>query len=191
MKGWIIGGIVVALLVAFWIWSQDGMIIKGTTGTVGTTTDEEVRDEDDDDDEETQTGGVDTVKVALIALEDDGAKGKKIGCGDSVVLEEREIVKTTAPLRAALMELLSIKDESDSQSGYYTALGAADLELTDVYIENGKATIELSGELSLGGVCDSPRVEAQLEETALQFPTVTSVSVMLNGETLEEALSMQ
>jgi spore germination protein GerM len=186
MKAWIIGGAIVVLLLALWIWSQGGVFIQGTPGT---TTDEEVIDEDDDEDEETETGGVDTVKVALIALEDNGAKGKLVGCGDSVVLVDRKIDKTVAPLRAALVELLSINDQD--ASGYYTALDAADLELDNVRIENGKATIELSGTLSLGGVCDSPRVKAQLEETALQFPTVTSVNVMLNGETLEEAMSMQ
>jgi hypothetical protein len=41
----------------------------------------------------------------------------------------------------------------------------------------------------LGGVCDSPRVQAQLEEIALQFSTVNSVAVFINGEPLDQVLS--
>jgi hypothetical protein len=40
----------------------------------------------------------------------------------------------------------------------------------------------------VGGVCDEPRVRAQLEETALQFVTVDSVSIFVNGQPLAEAL---
>jgi spore germination protein GerM len=94
-------------------------------------------------------------------------------------------------LRAALLQLLSIKDTSYGESGLYTALAQADLSLDEVSIENGEAVIKLSGDLSLGGVCDNPRVQAQLVETALQFPTVNKVSIFLNDEPLEEALSMQ
>jgi hypothetical protein len=35
---------------------------------------------------------------------------------------------------------------------------------------SGAATVNLSGELMLGGVCDVPRVEAQLENAVAQFP---------------------
>jgi hypothetical protein len=49
----------------------------------------------------------------------------------------------------------------------------------------------LSGTMMLGGVCDNPRVEAQLEETALQFPTVSQVSVFVNSRPLEEVLSLK
>jgi len=40
----------------------------------------------------------------------------------------------------------------------------------------------------VGGVCDEPRVQAQLRETALQFSTVDSVSIFINGIQLEDAL---
>ncbi len=38
-------------------------------------------------------------------------------------------------------------------------------------------------------MCDNPRVKAQLEETARQFSTVTSVKYFINGQPLDAALS--
>jgi hypothetical protein len=54
---------------------------------------------------------------------------------------------------------------------------------------DGKATIKLSGSLVLNGICDNPRVEAQIEQVALQFSTVKSVQVYLNNIPLQQALS--
>jgi hypothetical protein len=60
-----------------------------------------------------------------------------------------------------------------------------------VSVEDGEATVQLSGELMLGGACDNPRMEAQLEETALQFPEISAVSVFINQVPLEEVLSLR
>ena len=46
------------------------------------------------------------VKVYLVALDDKGKKGKKIGCDDSLVAVTRTIKATASPLKAALEELL-------------------------------------------------------------------------------------
>jgi len=43
----------------------------------------------------------------------------------------------------------------------------------------------------LGGVCDAPRVEAQIEQTALQFSTVHEVAVFINDVPLEDVLSLK
>jgi hypothetical protein len=45
--------------------------------------------------------------------------------------------------------------------------------------------------MMLGGTCDSPRFEAQIEQTALQFPTVTDVAVFINDVPMEDALSQK
>jgi spore germination protein GerM len=65
----------------------------------------------------------------------------------------------------------------------------SDIQLESATVENGLATINLSGDLELGGACDNPRVEAQIEQTALQFPTVDEVDIFLNGQPLEEVLA--
>jgi hypothetical protein len=60
-----------------------------------------------------------------------------------------------------------------------------------VTIEQGKATIHLTGSIVLSGACDAPRVQAQIEQTALQFSTVSEVEVFVNDTPLEDVLSTQ
>ena len=130
-----------------------------------------------------------TIKLFFVALEDNGKSGKKIGCNDSIVAVDRAIAETPAPLTAALTELFSIHDKTYGESGLYNALAKANLKIDGAAVINGKATINLSGTLGLGGECDDPRVQAQIEQVALQFSTVKQVSVFLNGIPLEKALS--
>jgi hypothetical protein len=127
--------------------------------------------------------------IFLIAVGDDGSSGKAIGCGDSVIPVEIEIEPTIAPLTAALEHLLALDSRDYGQSGLYHALYQSELVVEGVNIVDGEAIIELSGSLQIGGVCDAPRVEAQIEETALQYDTVDSVSVTINDTPLEELLS--
>lgn len=129
------------------------------------------------------------VKIFLIALNDGGKSGPTVGCGDSAVAVERQIAPTGAPLTAALNELLSLHDRSYGESGLYNALYQSDLHLKRVDLVQGAATIQLTGKLSLAGECDDPRVAAQIVNTALQFRTVRSVAVRVNGVPLEQLLS--
>ncbi len=129
------------------------------------------------------------VKIFMIALNDSGKLGKKIGCDDSAIAVERIIPVTNAVLRASLNELLSIREPEYGQSGLHNALASSTLKVDDVTIVAGRAMIYLSGNLVLGGACDNPRVDAQIKETALQFPTVRQVSVFVNKIALDQILS--
>jgi len=129
--------------------------------------------------------------IYLIAVGDDGQSGREIGCDDSVIPVEVPIEPTIAPLTAALNELLAIETREYGQSGLYNALYQSDLALEDVTIENREAVIRLSGSLTLGGVCDEPRVRAQLRETALQYATVDQVSIFVNGTSLDQLLDQR
>jgi hypothetical protein len=131
------------------------------------------------------------VRIYLIALEDNGQSGEKVGCDDSVVPVEVEVPYTRGVLRAALGKLLSLREQYYGQSGLYNALYQSSLQVENVVIEGGVATINLTGTLMLGGVCDNPRVKAQIEETALQFSTVREVRVFVNGVPLDDLLSQQ
>ncbi len=133
--------------------------------------------------------GMMTVKLFLVALNDNGKSGKMIGCQDSVVAVDRAIPETSAPLTAALNQLLSIHTQYYGQSGLYNALYQSNLKLSGVSITSGKAIINLTGTYSLGGVCDGPRFIAQIQETALQFSTVQEVAVFLNGKPIDVILS--
>jgi hypothetical protein len=127
------------------------------------------------------------VNVALIALDDGGP----VGCGDSIVPVEVEVEPTQTPLTAALNALFAIDEEFYGQSGLYNALHNSDLSVEGIDIEDGEATINLAGELSLAGECDDPRVAAQLRQTALQFSTVDEATFYLNGEPLDQVLGGQ
>ena len=137
------------------------------------------------------TAAEQTVKLFLIALEDNGQSGVLVGCGDSAVPVTVTIPPTQGVLRAALEKLLSAKQQFYGESGFYNALYQSDLELESVTIDQGKAIIHLTGTVMLGGVCDSPRFEAQIEQTALQFSTVSNVEVFINDIPLEDVLSQQ
>ncbi len=130
-----------------------------------------------------------TLKIFLVAIGDNGTSGKLIGCGDSLVPVTQQIVPTQGVLHAVLEILLGIKQQYYGQSGLYNALYQSDLTIEDLIIENGKASIHLAGRLLLGGVCDNPRVEAQLVETAKQFSTVQQVEIFINGKPLKDVLS--
>jgi spore germination protein GerM len=43
----------------------------------------------------------------------------------------------------------------------------------------------------MGGECDTPRVQAQIEQTILQFPTVKEVVIFINGKHLSDVLSLK
>jgi spore germination protein GerM len=131
------------------------------------------------------------VEIYLIALEDNGQSGPQVGCGDSAVPVQVPISPTKEVLKAAIENLLSLKTQSYGQSGLYNALYQSDLHLDGVNIKDGVAIINLSGSLQIGGECDSPRVEAQINQTALQFATVKDVSVTVNGRTLQDVLSLK
>jgi hypothetical protein len=132
-----------------------------------------------------------TVQIYLIALEDQGISGELIGCGDSLVPVRVSIAPTQGVLRAALETLLGVKQSYYGQSGLYNALYQSNLRVEDVRIESGLATIQLTGSLLLGGVCDNPRVEGQLRATARQFSTVQNVEILVNGTPLDELLSLK
>ena len=129
------------------------------------------------------------VKAFLVALNDNGVSGKKIGCGDSVVGVIIQVPDPAAPLRGALDKLLAAHTQYYGQSGLFNALFRSDLMLEMVTISSGVAEIKLTGAMTIGGVCDAPRVQAQLEETALQFSTVQKVNILVNGIRLQDLLS--
>lgn len=136
-------------------------------------------------------GQITRTNIFLIALADDGQSGEMIGCNDSVIPVAVDIEPTEAPLTAALTELLSLGEQYDGQSGLYNVFYQSDLSVEGIDIVNGEAIIHLTGNLQLGGVCDNPRVQAQLEQTALQYVTINSVTIQVNGEPLEALLSGQ
>jgi hypothetical protein len=128
------------------------------------------------------------VKVYLVAVGDDGQAGKKIGCGDSLVAVSRRIQRTPAPLKAALEELLATPPETGGNPKLQNFWKGNNLKVRSVSIRKSTATIYLSGEVFVAGVCDQPRIESQIEATARQFPTVKRVKVFIGKRSLADAI---
>ncbi|MDT5061055.1 MAG: hypothetical protein QOH63_1514 [Acidobacteriota bacterium] len=127
------------------------------------------------------------VKIYLVALNDAGKSGKKIGCDDSLVAVTRTIKATPAPLKAALEELIATSREDNGKLGNYVF--GPNLKVKSVSISRGTATIRFSGAISVAGICDEPRITEQIEATAKQFPTVKRVKVFVGNQTLKYAIS--
>lgn len=131
------------------------------------------------------------VKIYYIALEDNGVSGAPVGCGDSAVPVEFMVDFGKEPLAYAYERLLYEHERTIGESGLYNALYQSDLKLKSAEIKDGKAIVALEGTLMLGGECDNPRVQAQLEMIPGQFSDVTAVEITINGEPLADALSLK
>lgn len=130
---------------------------------------------------------VEKVKLALLAKPDlfDYKNNKKIGC-DALVFAETEIPATPKILNATL-ELL-FKDDFDYGFSPANFISSTQNKLNFDYavIENGVAKVFLKGEMTIeDDSCDKDRIENQIKETALQFSTIKSVEIYLNGSKIE------
>jgi hypothetical protein len=134
---------------------------------------------------------VNQVLIFMVAVDDDGRSGKRIGCNDSIIPITLQIEPTPAPLRAALTQLFAVKSQNYRESGLYNALYQSDLRIDSLSIVDARATVNLIGTLRLNGACDAPRVQAQIEETVRQFATVGSADIFVNGTRLSDALSQR
>ena len=129
-----------------------------------------------------------SIQVYLVAVGDDGKTGKKIGCGDSLLPVTRTIKKTAAPLTAAIRELLLTPQHPDGSPDLENFWKGRNLRVRSAAIVNHTATIRLSGEVFVAGICDEPRITSQIEATARQFPNVKNVKVFLGKQTLADAI---
>jgi hypothetical protein len=133
-----------------------------------------------------------SVKIYLVAVGDEGRRGERFGCGDSIVAVNRQVPPTVTPLPVAIQTLLNDRKDSNPMSGgLYNVFYGSALTVESATIDNGRAVVRLNGQLNQRGVCDSPRVQTQLEQTAAQFPGVASVEVFVGGRALADVLSLK
>lgn len=141
--------------------------------------------------EPTTTINDQTVTIFLVAIEDNGISGIKIGCDDSLIPVEVIVKSDHESPWNALSALLDLDEVYFGESGLYNALHQSRLEIRSYEINAGKAKVYLEGELMLGGVCDTPRVEEQILATILQDGQIDEVEVYINGVLLQDVLSLQ
>lgn len=139
--------------------------------------------------EQTEGSEAEPLTLYYVALNDGGESGKEIGCGDSLVEDTTAPVTTADPIKASMEALLSTDDRNVGESGLYNALYQSDLTYESGSLEGDTVTVMLSGVVRSGGACDSPRIEAQLQETAATAGGVFNSEIFINGEPLEDVLS--
>lgn len=128
----------------------------------------------------TTSASVSRVQLAMLDTTATMA-GKARGC-DRVILVPQNVATTTAPLTAAMRALFALSTTTVQGLFNYIDRTNETLKFDRATVENGTASIYLTGSLSgLAGVCDDPRAAIQIEETALAFPTVQKVDIYLNG----------
>jgi len=135
----------------------------------------------------------DTANLYLIAIGDNGKSGPLVGCGDSLVtvpgIDIGSQPTTEAKIIAALNALFAIHTATYGQSGLYDPLYQASLTVDSARLDGTRAVVHLSGSFNLRGVCDDPRVLAQIKATVLQFPGVTRADIVYQGDLLDAVLS--
>lgn len=164
----------VALLFIWYMWMQNAGTVDMEKVTP-TTTPEEIPE---------TSAATSSVLLAMLDTEQ-VSNGPSRGC-DKVVMVNQAITSTTAPLTAALQALFAIPTTSVQGSFNYIPRTSGTLSFDYATVMNGTAHIYLTGTLSgLAGICDDPRTEIQIEETALQFPTVQAVQLYLNDQPVQ------
>lgn len=136
----------------------------------------------------TNTPNPTLVQIPLVSLSNKVSQPKTFGCGDSIVFMEMDTTK--ADLKSAFEKLFSLGD-SDVDQNLYNALSSSDLKFDRLEQSAEGTKIYLTGDLSLAGVCDNPRVSQQLIQTAQQNSTADNVEIFINNKKLEEVLSLK
>lgn len=115
----------------------------------------------------------------VVALEGSDAvtsahPGTIIGCNDALASIAVSLAgdNTQNQIRNAVQQLLELDKDVQNDSGhvYYNALAQSDLRVETVRVSGNQAEIMLTGDVSLGGTCDTPRLMEQLRTTVEQFP---------------------
>jgi hypothetical protein len=129
--------------------------------------------------------------VYYIAIDDNGKSGNAVGCGDSAVAVKTADVTTDNVVKATFDNLLSNHSQYYVESGLYNVLYNSNLSFVSSSIDGDTVTVKLSGSLSLAGVCDNPRVQAELEMAAEKAANVAKADIFINDKILSEVLSLK
>ena len=92
-------------------------------------------------------------------------------------------IKLSGVSRGSLEELLNGPTEAEKAQGYFTSIPAGS-KPNSISIVDGQALVDFNEATeSGGGSCSMASRTAQITKTLLQFPTVTSVKLSINGRT--------
>lgn len=126
--------------------------------------------------------------VYYVAVDDGGSSGVRFGCNDSLVAVRHADPAIREPLQAAMGHLLS---GSGTPAGLYNALASSALKYVSGYLDGETVVVNLSGAVQPGGVCDIPRIDAQLTHTAVTAAGAVRAEIYVDGVRLADVLSLR
>lgn len=139
-----------------------------------------------------------TIKLAMVAMEDNGESGEAIGCGDSIVFVDKEVTgdldEDEEKIERALEELFAVGTPFYGQSGLYNGLThSSNLVIDELEVEDDGIRVDISGNLISAGTCDDPRIKEQILSTIEENTnlTVSDEDVFINGESLQDYFDMR
>lgn len=105
----------------------------------------------------------------------------EISC-NQVFPVEREVSKTPAVAKAALLELLAGIKPEEQKAGFFTSLNP-NIKIQSLSIENGVAKVDFDKQLeaNIGGSCRVSAIRAQIVATLKQFSSVEEVIISIDG----------
>lgn len=139
----------------------------------------------------TATPMTSSLTIYYIAVGDAGRSGVAAGCGDSAVATYTSPVRQTDPVGSAIQTLLANHHRYVGQSGLLNALYQSTLAYRGHRMSGPTVLLYLTGTFRIGGVCDIPRVKAQLEYTAMKAAHASRAVVYVGTQTIDQALSLK
>jgi hypothetical protein len=103
---------------------------------------------------------------------------------DKVFATSRQVPKTDAVARAAIEELLKGPSQDERRQGYYTVINPG-VKIQALTIDDqGVAHIDFDPQLqaNVGGSCRVSAIRSEITQTLMQFSTIKSVIISINGE---------
>ncbi|MDO8740807.1 MAG: GerMN domain-containing protein [Candidatus Woesearchaeota archaeon] len=97
---------------------------------------------------------------------------------------DRGVSETQSVARAALEELLKGPTRQEILDGFFTSINS-DVKIQKLTIENTVAKVDFNDNLekNVGGSCRVSAIRNQITQTLLQFKTIESVVISINGRT--------
>ena len=142
-----------------------------------------------DDPPRGNAAGTQAVTAYYVLLDDGGSSGVRFGCNDSLVGVRRANAESASPLPAAIGALLD--GSAPPIADVYNSLSGSALDFLSGSFDGTTVTVYLAGTIRPGGVCDIPRIEAQLTQTAVSAVGAIRAEIYVNGVGLAEALSLK
>jgi len=122
-----------------------------------------------------------TIQVKLYF--NSSAMDPKYACKE-VFPVDRGVSGTKSVATAALEELLKGPTRQEVLGGFFTSINA-DVKIQKLTIENAVAKVDFDSNLekNVGGSCRVAAIRNQITQTLLQFKTIESVIISINGKT--------